>query len=126
MSDQNTFENPVLLRTSPGAVVPNSLPSEALFILNLGPFLTDETQSLAGANESRRAKQLLVLAEKIEEIASILEDVRNEQIVGTDPDPDDEEMLNEVWSYLNGVLNEHFVEMSQIVNSLVASINEVS
>jgi hypothetical protein len=36
------------------------------------------------------------LAEKLEEIADILEDVRIEQLVGTDPDPNDEELLEEV------------------------------
>jgi hypothetical protein len=125
MSDQPITENPILLRTSPGAVVPSALPPDALFILNLGPYFTDETQELEGVNESRRAKQLMLLAENLEEISSLLEDVRNEQIVGTDPDPNDEDMVDEVWVYLNGIIKKIFSEISNKVESLQSRVNEL-
>jgi hypothetical protein len=123
MSNQPITENPILLRTSPGALVPNSLPPDALFILNLGPYINDGTQSLEGANESRRARQLYILAQKIEEIASILEEVRNEQIVGTDPEPDDEESKVAVWEYINGVIRGLFDEISREVEGLQTLVN---
>jgi len=100
------------------------LPPEALFILNLGPYLTDETQALQGYNEKKRSLQLYALAEKLEEIAEILEDVRMEQLVGTDPDPNDEELLEEVWEYLNAVVTELFARISDKVEELEATANE--
>jgi hypothetical protein len=124
MSNQKAENHLLLTRTSPGATVPKSLPPEALFILNLGPYLAEDTQAQVGNNERKRSVQLYVLAEKLEEIADHLEQVRIEQIVGTDPDPDDEELLEEVWEYLNGVLTELFVKISEKVEALEVSVNE--
>jgi hypothetical protein len=124
MSNQEFLKPQILTRTSPGAIVPSSLPPEALFILNLGPYLTDETQALQGYNEKKRSLQLYALAEKLEEIAEILEDVRMEQLVGTDPDPNDEELLEEVWEYLNAVVTELFARISDKVEELEATANE--
>jgi hypothetical protein len=58
MSNQKFLKPQILTRTSPGAIVPSSLPPEALFILNLGPYLTDETQALQGYNEKKRSLEL--------------------------------------------------------------------
>ena len=125
MNDQPAENQQLLTRTAPGATVPKSLPPEALFILNLGPYLTDETQSFQGDNEKKRSLQLYALAEKLKEIADILEDVRMEQLVGTDPDPKDEDLMEEVWEYLNGVLKELFVKISDKVETLEVSVNQV-
>jgi hypothetical protein len=124
MTKQESTQQKLLLRTSPGATVPNDLPPEALFILNLGPYLTDETQAFQGFNEKIRSSQIQVLAEKLEEIAEILDDVRMEQLVGTDPDPNDEQLLDEVWEYLNGILTELFEKISSKVDALEMSVNE--
>ena len=104
--------------------MPESLPSEALFILNLGPFLTSDTQAFLGDNEMKRSAQLCVLAEKLKEIADILEEVRDEQHVGADPDSDDDKLLEEVREYLNGVLTELFAKISDKVEALEVSVNE--
>jgi hypothetical protein len=124
MNNQELLKPQLLMRTSPGAIVPSSLPPEALFILNLGPYLTDETQALQGDNEKKRSLQLYALAEKLEEIAGILEDVRMEQLVGTDPEPNDEELLEEVCEYLNRILTELFAKISDKVEALEESVNE--
>jgi len=124
MTKQESTQQKLLLRTSPGATVPKDLPPEALFILNLGPYLTDETQAFQGFNEKIRSSQIQVLAEKLEEIAEILDDVRMEQLVGTDPDPNDEQLLDEVWEYLNGILTELFEKISSKVDALEMSVNE--
>ena len=123
MSNQKAEDHPLLTRTSPGAMVPKSLPPEALFILNLGPYLTEDSQAQVGINERRRSIQLYALAEKLEDIAKYLELVRIEQTVGTDPDPNDEELLEEVWEYLNGVLKELFAKISDKVEELEAAVN---
>jgi hypothetical protein len=123
MNKQELLMPQLLTRTSPGGLVPSSLPPEALFILNLGPYLTDETQALQGDNEKKRSLQLYALAEKLEEIADILEDVRIEQLVGTDPEPNNEELLEEVWECLNGILTELFVKISNKVEGLETSVN---
>lgn len=123
MSTQESDKQSLLTRTSPGTTVPHDLPPEALFILNLGPYLTDETQALQGFNEKKRSLQLRALAEKLEEIADVLEDVQMEQLVGTDPDPNDEQLLEEVWEYLDGILTELFAKISTKVEGLEASIN---
>jgi|688.fasta_scaffold478201_2 hypothetical protein len=124
MNNEKSEDHQLLTRTSPGAIVPKSLPPEALFILNLGPYLTEDSQAQVGINERKRSVQLYALAEKLEEIADHLEQVRIEQIVGTDPDPDDEELLEEVWEYLNGVLTKLFTEISNKVEALEVSVNE--
>lgn len=124
MSTEESAKQSLLTRTSPGAIVPHDLPPEALFILNLGPYLTDETQALQGFNEKKRSLQLRALAEKLEEIADVLEDVRMEQLVGTDPDPNDEELLDEVWEYLNGILTQLFSSIAQKVEMLESTVNE--
>lgn len=124
MSPEESLSNQLLIRTSPGSYVPNSLPSEALFILNLGPYLTSETQSFEGRIEANRSVQLNMLAEKLEEIADLLNEVWDEQHVGTDPDPDDEELLEEVWEYLNGVLTEIFSRISEKVETLADAVNK--
>jgi len=124
MSNEKGEDHQLLTRTSPGAIVPKSLPPEALFILNLGPYLTEDSQAQVGINERKRSVQLYALAEKLEDIADHLEQVRIEQIVGTDPDPDDEELLEEVWDYLNGVLTELFAKISEKVEALEVSVNE--
>jgi 5'-deoxynucleotidase YfbR-like HD superfamily hydrolase len=67
---------------------------------------------------------LYALAEKLEEIAGILEDVRMEQLVGTDPEPNDEELLEEVCEYLNRILTELFAKISDKVEALEESVNE--
>ena len=124
MSELETENHQLLTRTSPGAIVPKSLPPEALFILNLGPYLTENTQAQVGYNERKRSVKLFALAEKLEEIADDLEQIRIEQIVGTDPDPYDKELLEEVWVYLNGVLTELFAKISDKVEALEVSVNE--
>jgi hypothetical protein len=124
MSPEESLSNQLLIRTSPGASVPNSLPPEALFILNLGPYLTSETQSFEGENEANRSTQLYALAEKLEEIADLLNEVWDEQHAGTDPDPNDEELLEEVWEYLNGVLTKIFSRISEKVETLADAVNK--
>jgi hypothetical protein len=47
-----------------------------------------------------------------------------EQLVGTDPDPNDEELLEEVWEYLNAVVTELFARISDKVEELEATANE--
>jgi len=123
----NIMNNPeyeLLSRTFPGSTVPDSLPPEALFILNLGPYLTDESQTFQGNNERHRSLQLYALAEKLEEIAEILEEIRDEQNVGTDPGPEDVELMDEEWGYLNGVLAKLFAKISGQVENLEKYVNE--
>jgi hypothetical protein len=124
MTNKEKMIQPLMTRTTPGAIVPDSFPSEALFILNLGPYLTDDTQAFEGNNELMRSSQLYALAEKLEEIAEILEEVHEAQHVGTDPDPNDEELMEETWEYLNGILTTLFAEIAEKIDDLVASVNE--
>lgn len=124
MSKPELVEHQLITRTFPGATIPNDLPPEALFVLNLGPYLTEETQAFQGYNEKKRSLQLRALAEKLEEIADILEDVRMEQLVGSDPDSNDEELMEEVLEYLNKALTEMFVKISDRVEILETLVNK--
>ena len=119
----------MIQRTSPGATVPADLPSEALFVLNLGPFLNDKTLSDAnyGNTELQRAARLRVLIEKLEEAADALEDIGYAMLESDEPSPADhegdyEEVLEHWSTTLHAELKEEFGKLANVIDSIESAI----
>ena len=120
----------LIQRTSPGGTVPSDLPSEALFVLNLGPYLNEDTLSEVnyGHAELQRAARIRVLIEKLEEVAEFLEDIGYAMLESAEPSPTDhsedtyEEVL-EFWSNkIQAELTEEFGKLATVVDSIEASV----
>lgn len=119
----------LIQRTFPGATVPLDLPSEALFVLNLGPFLNDGTLDDVnyGHTELQRAARLRVLIEKLEEAADALEDIGYAMLESDEPSPADhegnyEEVLEHWSNTLHAELKEEFGNLANLIDSIESAV----
>jgi hypothetical protein len=120
----------LIQRTSPGGNVPFDLPSEALFVLNLGPYLSDDTLSDVnyGHTELQRAARLRVLIEKLEEVADVLEDIGYAMLESDEPSPTDhsegtyEEVLEFWGNKIQKELEEQFDMLATVVDSIESAV----
>ena len=120
----------LIQRTSPGGTTPSNLPSDALFVLNLGPYLNDDTLSDInyGHAELQRAARLRVLIEKLEEVADVIEGIGYAMLESDEPSPTDhsKETYKEVLEFwgnkIHAELEEKFGNLATVVDSIEAAV----
>jgi hypothetical protein len=120
----------LIQRATPGGTVPSDLPAEALFVLNLGPFLDDDTLSDInyGHSELQRAARLRVLIENLEEVADVIEDIGYSMLESDEPSPTDhsedtyEEVLEFWGNKIQAELKEKFGQLATVIDYIEAAV----